>query len=107
MTDSKSEMDWADEIVGKLVHGVSSSGDSDFVCCHMYEIAAALRAAELRGRIAGLREAAKIAWKVLDTYKKSNGPENDWAFYSCHMIICEADKLEKENTPLASPPQIK
>jgi hypothetical protein len=91
MTDSKSEMDWADEIARTLTDDWTyiSSTDSN-------KIAAAIRAAELRGRIAGLREAAEICG--LDARSMVDAGMANGVKYTGFNIAACADKLEKETS---------
>ena len=78
-------MDWADE-VAKSFDGYTA-GRVEF----LKDIVAALRAAELRGRVAGMREAAKLVWEVGTGYSDRTKAIADY-------IESEARQLESSPT---------
>jgi hypothetical protein len=97
MTDSKSKMDWVNphqwivNIACRIFYGAADRSMDELEVADM--ILEIVEAAELRGRIAGLREAAESAHEMANTIQ---GHEAKLFALWAKDCFSKANKLEKE-----------
>lgn len=82
--------DWADELAEKVIDE-SFRRPGSWASENESLVAAALRAAELRGRVKGMKEAAKLVWEVGTGYSDRTKAIADY-------IESEASQLESSPT---------
>lgn len=82
--------DWADEIAQKIVDAGWTAPEMEI------DIATAIRAAELRGRVAGMREAARMAFLFMGCVGETTAHSKQRGDMVAHITVA-ATKLESPN----------